>query len=38
LIAKLLYGIAAIVLVLFAAGHAFGFLTFRPLSAEGLSV
>jgi len=36
--ATLLYRIAAIVLVLFAAGHTFGFLTFRPSSAEGLAV
>ena len=36
--AKLLYRIAAIVLVLFAAGHTFGFLSFRPSSAEGLAV
>lgn len=33
-----LYRIAAIVLVLFAVGHTFGFLTFRPSSAEGLAV
>ena len=38
LTATLLYRIAAIVLVLFAAGHTFGFLTFRPSSAEGLAV
>ena len=36
--ATLLYRIAAIVLVLFAAGHTFGFLSFRPSSAEGLAV
>lgn len=36
--ATLLYRIAAIVLALFAAGHTFGFLTFRPSSAEGLAV
>lgn len=36
--ARLLYRIAAVVLVLFAAGHTFGFLTFRPVSAEGLAV
>jgi hypothetical protein len=33
-----LYRIAAVVLVLFAAGHTLGFLSFRPSSAEGLSV
>jgi len=38
LTAKLPYRIAAIVLVLFAAGHTAGFLTFRPSSAEGLAV
>ena len=31
----LLYRIAAILLLLFAAGHTFGFLGFRPTSAEG---
>ena len=36
--ATLLYRIAAVVLVLFAAGHTFGFLSFRPSSAEGLAV
>lgn len=36
--ATLLYRVAAVVFVLFAAGHTFGFLTFRPASAEGLSV
>ena len=36
--AKLLYRIAAVVLVLFAVGHTTGFLTFRPESAEGLAV
>src|SRR5689334_13955865 len=36
--ARLLYRIAAVVLVLFAAGHTFGFLSFRPESAEGLAV
>ncbi len=36
--ARLLYRIAAVVLVLFAAGHTFGFLGFRPESAEGLAV
>jgi len=36
--ATLLYRIAAIVLALFAVGHTFGFLSFRPSSAEGLAV
>lgn len=36
--ATLLYRIAAAVLLLFAAGHTFGFLSFRPSSAEGLAV
>lgn len=36
--AKLLYRVVAVVLVLFAAGHTFGFLSFRPPSAEGLAV
>ena len=36
--AKILYRIAAVVLVLFAAGHTVGFLSFRPESAEGLAV
>jgi hypothetical protein len=36
--AKVLYRIAAVVLVLFAAGHTFGFLSFRPSSTEGLAV
>ncbi len=36
--AKLPYRIAAIVLVLFAVGHTFGLLAFRPASAEGLAV
>ena len=35
---KLLYRIVAVVLILFAAGHTFGFLSFRPPSAEGLAV
>ena len=33
--AKWLYRIAAVVLVLFAAGHTFGFLTFKPPSVAG---
>lgn len=36
--ATLLYRIACVVLVVFAAGHTFGFLKFRPASAEGLAV
>jgi hypothetical protein len=36
--ATLLYRIAALVLLLFAAGHTFGFLSFRPSSAEGVAV
>lgn len=36
--ATLLYRIAAVVLVLFAAGHTTGFLTFRPSTAEGMAV
>jgi len=36
--AKVLYRIAAIILILFAAGHTFGFLTFKPLSDEGRAV
>jgi hypothetical protein len=36
--ATVLYRIAAIVLILFAAGHTAGFLTFKPPSAEGISV
>jgi hypothetical protein len=35
---RLLYRIAAVVLVLFAAGHTLGFLGFRPSSPEGLAV
>jgi len=33
-----LYRIAAVILVLFAAGHTFGFLTFRPATVEGRAV
>jgi len=33
-----LYRIASIVFVLFAAGHTYGFLSFRPASAEGRAV
>jgi len=36
--AKLVYRIVAIVLVLFTAGHTFGFLSFRPPTAEGIAV
>ena len=36
--ATLLYRIAAAVLLLFAAGHTLGFLTFRPSSPQGLAV
>ena len=32
------FRISAVMLVLFAAGHTFGFLTFRPPTAEGLAV
>lgn len=35
--ATLLYRIAAVVLLLFAAGHTAGFLTFRPSTAEGMA-
>jgi hypothetical protein len=36
--AKTLYRIAAVLFVLFAAGHTFGFLSFRAPSAEGAAV
>lgn len=36
--ARLSYRIAAVVLVLFAAGHTLGFLNFQPPTAEALSV
>jgi hypothetical protein len=36
--ARVLYRIAAVVFLLFAAGHTFGFLSFRPESSEGLAV
>src|SRR5258708_34431674 len=36
--ATLLYRIAAVVFVLFAIGHTYGFLTMRPPSAEGRAV
>jgi hypothetical protein len=33
-----LYRIVAVIFILFAAGHTFGFLTFRPHSSEGAAV
>ena len=36
--AKRLYRIAAVIFVLFAVGHTVGFLTFRPPTAEALTV
>ena len=36
--ATLSYRMAAVLLLLFAAGHTLGFLDFRPPSAEGLAV
>ncbi|MGA8810179.1 MAG: hypothetical protein WB973_20100, partial [Thermoanaerobaculia bacterium] len=36
--ASLLYRIAAVLFVLFAAGHTFGFLRFRPDTPEGADV
>jgi len=36
--ATLLYRIASVSFVLFAAGHTFGFLNFKPPTAEGLAV
>jgi hypothetical protein len=36
--ATLLYRIAAVILVLFAAGHTFGFLSFTPPTPEGVAV
>jgi hypothetical protein len=36
--AALLYRIAAVVFLLFAAGHTYGFLSLRPPSAEGRAV
>jgi hypothetical protein len=36
--ATLLYRIAAIILILFAAGHTFGFLKFKPPNPEGVAV
>jgi hypothetical protein len=36
--ATLLYRIAAVLLIIFAAGHTLGFLKFKPASPEGLAV
>lgn len=36
--APLLYRIASVLFVLFALGHTFGFLSFKPPTAEGLAV
>lgn len=36
--ATLLYRIASVLFILFAAGHTFGFLSFKPPSPEGLAV
>ncbi len=36
--ATILFRIAAIVFLLFALGHTFGFLTFKPPTAQGLAV
>jgi hypothetical protein len=36
--AVVLYRIAAVVFVLFAAGHTFGFLSFKPTTPEGLAI
>jgi len=36
--ATLLYRIAAVLLIVFAAGHTFGFLKFRPETPEGRAV
>lgn len=36
--ATILYRIASVILILFAAGHTFGFLTFKPPSPEGRGV
>jgi len=33
-----LYRIASVLFVIFAAGHTFGFLSFKPPTAEGLAV
>ena len=36
--ATLLYRIASVSFVLFAAGHTFGFLNFKPPTAEGMAL
>jgi hypothetical protein len=36
--ATVLYRIASVVFVLFAAGHTVGFMTFKPPTAEGQAV
>ncbi len=36
--ATLLYRIASVLLLLFAAGHTFGFLNFKPPTPEGMTV
>lgn len=36
--ATVLYRIASVLLILFALGHTFGFLRFKPPTAEGLAV
>src|SRR5260370_41896640 len=36
--ATLLYRIASVLFIVFAAGHTFGFLSFKPASPEGLAV
>jgi len=36
--ATLLYRIASVLLILFAAGHTIGFLNFTPPTAEGIAV
>lgn len=36
--ATLLYRIAAVLFLIFAAGHTFGFLKFKPANPEGLAV
>jgi len=36
--AKILFRIASVVFLLFALGHTFGFLSFKPPTAEGLAV
>jgi len=36
--ATILFRIASVVFLLFALGHTFGFLTFKPPTAEGLAV